>query len=95
LAAIHSSRKTKGWWFHNNWKFVVIAGNSNTDSSTDTAGCWVLVLEFDDLAIIRISRTLLGSDSFEPKDEGVVVLVVPQQLEIRRHRRQLQHRFFN
>jgi hypothetical protein len=48
LAAIHSSRKTKGWWFHNNWKFVVIVGNSNTDSSTDTAGCWV--------SVVRVNR---------------------------------------
>jgi hypothetical protein len=40
---------------------------------------------FDDLlAIIRISTTLLVSDSFEPKEEGVVA---PQQLELRRHRR--------
>jgi hypothetical protein len=44
LAAIHSSRNTEGWWFHNNWKFVVIVGNSNTDSSTDTAGWGVLGL---------------------------------------------------
>jgi hypothetical protein len=57
------------------------AGNATRGNSSGTRKGL-----FDDLEIIRISRTLLGSDSSRTTNRGVV----PQHLEIRRHRRQLQ-----